>query len=69
MRESGVERQKKTNARRRGAEGRLNAMNDATPDIQSPGMTKEMGSREEVGEQTEKKRAKPRQQVSIALMR
>jgi hypothetical protein len=62
MSESDIERQKKANARRRGgAEGRLNAMNDVTPDIQSPGMTKEIvGSKEQVGEQTEKKRAPSR---------
>jgi hypothetical protein len=59
MSESDIERQKKTNARHKGAQGRLDAMNDVTPDIQSPGLTKEMG-KEQVGEQAEKKRAPSR---------
>jgi hypothetical protein len=59
MSESNIERQKRSVVGRRGAEGRPNATNDATPDIQSPGMIKEMG-KEQVGKQKEKKTASGR---------
>jgi hypothetical protein len=46
MNESDIEHQKRSKVGRRGTEGRPNATKDATPDIQSPGMIKEIGKEE-----------------------
>jgi hypothetical protein len=59
MSESDIEPQKGSKSGRRGAKGRQNAVSDATPDIQSPGMIKEIG-KEEVGKQKAAKRASSR---------
>jgi hypothetical protein len=56
---SDIEHQKRQKMGRRGAEGRQNAINDATPDIQSPGMIKEIG-KEKAGKQKAEKGASSR---------
>jgi hypothetical protein len=58
MSESDIERQKKSRFARLGVEGRQNAMNDATPDIQSPGMINEMDK--ELAANQKKERASAR---------
>jgi hypothetical protein len=59
MSESDIERQKRSRVRGGGAEGRRDATNDATPDIQTPGMINEVG-KEQDGKQKQKKRASSR---------
>jgi hypothetical protein len=60
MSESDIESQKRSRLRRGSAEGRQNAMNDASPDITSPGMIKEMGKENVDKQNFEKKRASSR---------
>jgi hypothetical protein len=60
MSESDIERQKKSRVGRGATEGRQNAMNDATPDIASPGRIKEIGKEEEIGNRKVEKRASSR---------
>jgi len=58
MSESDIERQKKSRFARPGVEGRQNAMNDVTPDIQSPGMINEMDKESAAKQKTERASAR-----------
>jgi hypothetical protein len=58
MSESDIERQKKSRVGPNGTEGRQNAVNDATPVLQSSRMIKEIGK--EVGKQKAKRKVPSR---------